>query len=191
MNAIVLALAIWVAATPPTLGVPFEPEIDAAIAETAAVYPVPKVLVVAIIFVESSFNARAVSRAGAVGLMQLMPDTARRVGIPSQTLMAVRPNILGGVRFLAVLLRHYEGDVVSALVAYNARPRRRFAPLPANGETPHYVWKVLSRARLLQVPDRGHAPRTGRAATSARYSWTEPIATEPSPAAAATRLTEP
>jgi soluble lytic murein transglycosylase-like protein len=141
-----LTLAALLAARGP---IPFEAEIDAALAETAAIYPVPKALVVAVISVESSFRPRAVSRAGAKGLMQLMPYTARRVGIAERELFDPRRNVLGGVRLLAVLLRHYEGDVVSVLVAYNARPRRLFAPLPRNRETPQYVWRVLALARSL------------------------------------------
>lgn len=79
--------------------------------------------------------------------MQLMPRTARRVGIPESELFNPRLNVLGGVRLLAVLLRHYEGDVVSALVAYNAGPRSPLSAIPLNGETPAYTWKVLARMR--------------------------------------------
>ncbi len=144
MNCAFLAIAalLWVAPA-----VPFEAEIDAALAETAAIYPVPKTLVLAVISVESGFQPRAVSHAGARGLMQLMPYTAKRVGIRDSEVYDPRHNILGGVRLLAVLLRHYDGDVISALVAYNARPRRIFAPLPRNGETPAYVRRVLSCMR--------------------------------------------
>lgn len=141
-----LAVAALLAARVP---VPFDAEIDAALAETAAIYPVPKALVVAVISVEIRFRPRAVSPAGAKGLMQLMPYTARRVGIGEQELFKPRRNVLAGVRLLAVLLRHYEGDGISALVAYNARPRRLFARLPTNGETPKYVWRVLALARSL------------------------------------------
>ncbi len=141
-----LAVAALVTARAP---VPFEAEIDAALAETAAIYPVPKPLVVGVMSVESGFRPRAVSQAGAKGLMQLMPYTARRVGVAERDLFDPAKNILGGVRLLAVLLRHYDGDVVSALVAYNARPRRLFAPIPRNGETPMYVWRVLARARSI------------------------------------------
>jgi soluble lytic murein transglycosylase-like protein len=143
-----LALAALLAARGP---IPFEAEIDAALAEISSIYPVPKALVIAVISVESSFRPRAVSRAGAKGLMQLMPYTARRVGIAERELFDPRRNVLGGVRLLAVLLRHYEGDVISALVAYNARPRRLFAPMPRNGETPAYVWHVLARARAISA----------------------------------------
>jgi soluble lytic murein transglycosylase-like protein len=65
-----IAVATLVAARAP---VPFEAEIDAALADTADIYPVPKALVVAVISVESGFRPRAVSRAGAKGPMQLMP----------------------------------------------------------------------------------------------------------------------
>ncbi len=143
-----IVLAALLSAAP---AVPFEAEIDAALAETTAIYPVPKALVVAVMSVESSFDPRAVSRAGAKGLMQLMPYTAQRVGIAEAELFEPRRNILAGVRLLAVLLRNYEGDVISALVAYNARPRRLFAPVPRNGETPAYVFRVLHRMRAHAV----------------------------------------
>lgn len=132
--------------------IPFEAEIDAALAETAAIYPVPKTLVLAVISVESGFRPRAVSRAGARGLMQLMPYTASRVGVGAQHLFEPAQNILGGVRLLAVLLRHYAGDVISTLVAYNARPRRLFAPIPRNVETPAYVFRVLHRMHAYASP---------------------------------------
>ncbi len=102
MTCATLALAALLAARGP---IPFEAEIDAALAETSAIYLVPKALVVAVISVESSFRPRAVSRAGAKGLMQLMPYTARRVGIAEQDLFDPRKNVLGGVRLLAVLLQ--------------------------------------------------------------------------------------
>lgn len=139
--------AVLIATLSATSTFPFEEEIDAALVDAARIYPVPKALVLAVISVESSFRPRAVSRAGAKGLMQLMPYTARRVGIAGADLYDPRRNILGGVRLLATLLRHYGGDVISALVAYNARPRRLFAPVPRNGETPAYVWKVLAATR--------------------------------------------
>jgi soluble lytic murein transglycosylase-like protein len=146
MTCATFAVAALLAARVPA---PFEAEIDAALAETAAIHPVPKALVLAVISVESSFRPRAVSRAGAKGLMQLMPYTARRVGIAERDLFDPAKNVLGGVRLLAVLLRHYDGDVISVLVAYNARPRKLFAQIPRNGERPMYVWRVLARARFI------------------------------------------
>jgi soluble lytic murein transglycosylase-like protein len=122
----------------------YDPLIRQAIAEAGGPYPVPLPLVKAVIRQESAFRVRAVSPAGARGLMQVMPVTARGVGVRPQDLFDPVQNIRAGVRLLSVLLAHYRGDVISTLVAYNARPRRLFAPVPQNGETPEYVWKVLT-----------------------------------------------
>lgn len=121
---------------------PYEAEIAAAVADVAAVWPVPPRLVRAVIRQESAFNPRAVSAAGAIGLMQVMPQTARKVGVDPKQLQVPAANILAGVRLLAAVLLHYNGDVVSALVAYNAGPRTR-AVVPSNGETPSYVVRIL------------------------------------------------
>jgi soluble lytic murein transglycosylase-like protein len=132
----------------------FEREIDSAIAACRGVYPVPKALVKAVIRAESGFRPDAVSPTGAVGLMQLMPATGRKLGISVAGLRDPEVNVLGGVRLLAVLLRRYQGDVVSALVAYNARPIARFAPIPRNGETPAYVRAVLENLRRYRREER-------------------------------------
>jgi hypothetical protein len=117
--------------------------IDAAVRDVADLYPVPPALVKAVIRRESAFNPRAKSRVGAIGLMQLMPFNARKVGLRESELWDPERNILGGTRLLAALLRYYNGDMVAALAAYNAKPRNPFAPLPKNGETPEYVTVVL------------------------------------------------
>jgi len=122
----------------------YDDAIAAAIGQANAVYPVPPALVRAVIRQESAFLPGAVSRSGARGLMQIMPANARRLGFRPDELWDPAKNIMAGVRLLAVLLKRYRGDVVSSLVAYNARPRPLFAPLPRNGETPAYVWKVLA-----------------------------------------------
>ena len=117
--------------------------IDAAVRDVADLYPVPPALVKAVIRRESAFNPRAKSRVGAIGLMQVMPFNARKVGLREAELWDPERNILGGTRLLAALLRYYNGDMVAALAAYNAKPRNPFAPLPDNGETPEYVRMVL------------------------------------------------
>ena len=117
--------------------------IDAAVRDVAGLYPVSPALVKAVIRRESAFNPRAKSRVGAIGLMQLMPFNARKVGLRESDLWDPERNILGGTRLLAALLRYYNGDMVAALAAYNAKPRNPFAPLPKNGETPEYVTMVL------------------------------------------------
>ena len=122
---------------------PYAAEISAATADVERVHAVPEPLVRAVIQQESSFNPRAYSKSGAIGLMQVMPFNAPLVGLRERDLWDPAKNILAGVRLLAVLLKYYRGDVISVLVAYNAGPRRPFAPIPRNGETPAYVARVL------------------------------------------------
>jgi soluble lytic murein transglycosylase-like protein len=148
-----LALSAMVRAAPDTRGsshvecrsvkTPFDALIAEAVAEVAPVWAVPGSLVKAVIQQESAFQPAAVSRAGAIGLMQVLPSNALRLGVAPEALFNPGDNILAGTRLLAVLLKHYEGDVISTLVAYNARPRRPLAALPDNGETPAYVHAVL------------------------------------------------
>ena len=121
----------------------YEAEIQAAVRDVAAVWPLPASIIKAVILRESGFKRSALSSAGAVGLMQVLPSNAKALGFPPDALWNPSSNILAGARLLAVLLRHYQGDAISALVAYNARPRRRLAPLPDNRETPSYVRSVL------------------------------------------------
>lgn len=123
---------------------PYETEIDAAVADVRKVWAVPPELVKAVIFRESRYNPRAVSKVGAIGLMQVMPFNAERLGVTVEQLRDPRWNILAGTRLLAALLKHYQGDLISALAGYNARPRKLGAPLPQNGETPRYVRAVLT-----------------------------------------------
>ena len=137
----------------------YEAEIAAAVVSVKEVHAVPPALVKAIITAESGWNPRAVSRSGALGLMQVMPGTAAKTGVRREELFIPERNILAGTRLLAVLLRHYDGDLVSALVAYNAGARQPLAPVPQNGETPAYVWRVL---RYLE-----HFAGAGRSPTSA------------------------
>lgn len=161
----VLTLALVVASSPPPPDMRYDREIAAAIEDVHDVHHVPAALVKAVIMQESSWNPRAVSRAGALGLMQLLPATAAKVGVSREELFDPAKNILAGVRMLAVLLRHYRGDVISALTAYNARPRELFAPIPQNGETPGYVRAVLAYyaryagGRLHVVPENERAAR--------------------------------
>jgi soluble lytic murein transglycosylase-like protein len=95
--------------------------------------------------VESNYNARAVSEKGAVGLMQLMPGTAKDMYVydvwdPAQ-------NIDGGARYLRLLANQYGGDLMRTLAAYNAGPdavRRSGGKIPDIPETREYVRKVLA-----------------------------------------------
>ena len=142
MISVALLLPLLLADTSPRESA-YDGEISTAVADVEGIHYVPRSLVKAIIRVESDFNRRALSRKGAVGLMQVMPYTAPRVGLTEADLWHPAKNILAGTRLLAVLLRYYHCDLVSALVAYNSRPPKIFAPIAQNGETPGYVAAVL------------------------------------------------
>ena len=104
-------------------------------------------LVLAVVGVESDFQPAAVSHKGAQGLMQLMPATARELGVTD----ALDPaqNLDGGTRYLRMLMAQYGGDLGKALAAYNAGPGavKRHGGVPPYRETHHYIDRVLKRYR--------------------------------------------
>lgn len=109
-------------------------------------------LVHAIIWAESSYNAAAVSPAGASGLMQLMPETARSYGVDD--IFDPEQNIRAGVKMMKQLLVQFDGDVELALAAYNAGPNaviRAGNRIPPHPETEAYVPRVLGYYRRLQA----------------------------------------
>jgi soluble lytic murein transglycosylase-like protein len=117
-------------------------EFDAYIDAAVALHAVSRELVRAIIQVESAFDNRAVSTAGARGLMQLMPATARRFGVSDS--FDPRQNIFAGTRYLRILLDTYGGDVSLSVAAYNAGEGAvaRYNGIPPFQETRNYVRKV-------------------------------------------------
>lgn len=126
---------------PPVAAAEMKPIID----REAGKYKVDAKLVQAVIEAESAYSPCAVSPAGALGLMQLMPSTAESLQVadafdPSQ-------NITAGTRFLKQMLDRYGGDIAKALAAYNAGPARVDAAggIPPIPETQEYVRKILGR----------------------------------------------
>ena len=117
-------------------------EIDQSIVMAAARHNVDPNLVRAVVKVESNFNSNAVSRTGAMGLMQLMPKTARELKVKNP--FDPQQNVDAGVRHLKYLLENYNGDVNLTLAAYNAGEGavRRSAGVPHFAETQDYVRKI-------------------------------------------------
>lgn len=117
--------------------------IDDIIQEAGKTFGVDPVLIKAIIHQESGFNRFAVSKRGALGLMQLMPSTIEFLGVKNP--FNVRENIFGGARYIKMLLEKYNGDLGLALSAYNAGPKAvdKYNGIPEYDETKNFVESVI------------------------------------------------
>lgn len=118
---------------------------DTFIRSAASRYQLPESLIRAVVHTESNYHPRATSRAGAAGLMQLMPKTARALGVDDA--YDPRQNIFGGSRYLRLLANRYNGDMVLVLAAYNAGAGnvQKYGGVPPFAETRAYVRGVLRR----------------------------------------------
>lgn len=112
--------------------------------KAAKKYNVPVNLVKAIGKAESNFNAKAVSRSGAQGVMQLMPATAKELGVTDS--FDAEQNIMGGTKYISGLLKKYNGNTKLALAAYNAGSGNvaKYGGIPPFKETQNYVVKVTN-----------------------------------------------
>jgi transglycosylase-like protein with SLT domain len=132
---------------------PYRELIEAASAQ----YKVDADLITSVIAVESNFEPKAISRRNARGLMQLLPETAERLGV--KDIFDPKQNIDGGTRYLSDLLQRYDNNLVLALAAYNAGPEKisRFGDVPPYPETISYVRRVK---RVYENSKSGATPRS-------------------------------
>ncbi len=111
--------------------------------EAADTYGVPIALIKAVAKAESDFNPKTVSSAGAQGIMQLMPETAKGLGVNDS--FDARENIMGGTKYLAKMLSKYNGSVKLSLAAYNAGAGnvKKYNGVPPFTETQNYIKKIF------------------------------------------------
>jgi len=119
-------------------------QLAGAISDAAQASNLSASLIAAVAWRESNFKASAVSRAGALGEMQLLPETARQLGVDPRI---TRQNVAGGAAYIRGLLQRYHGDLIKTLAAYNAGPEAvdRYGGVPPFKETQAYVAAVLDR----------------------------------------------
>lgn len=131
----------------------------------AAEEGVEDALVHSVIRAESNYNASAVSPKGAQGIMQLIPETARRFGVSNA--FNAYDNILGGVKYLKFLLDYYQNDYVRAIAAYNAGEKAvdKYNGIPPFNETRNYVYRVAQNLKAARA-QRGTAQNIQASATA-------------------------
>jgi hypothetical protein len=127
---------------PPFYGKKGEQTFHSIINKASKQHDIDPALVKAVIMAESSYNPRAVSPKGAVGLMQLMPNTAESLGVANS--FNPEQNIQGGTKYLKKLIDQFDGDIILALAAYNAGPAhvKKHNGVPPFKDTLYYVHKV-------------------------------------------------
>lgn len=142
-------------------------ELEAIFQKAAAAYDIPVELLKAVGKAESNFNPDATSSCGAMGIMQLMPATAKALGVTD----AYDPeqNIMGGAKYLSDKLKAYDGDITLALAAYNAGPGNvaKYGGVPPFKETQNYIKKIYGyMGEDIQLPDSITSDKSSYAASS-------------------------
>jgi hypothetical protein len=140
------AMSALAAAAPATTS---DTTISQSVAQAAAKYGVPAGLITAVIEQESGMNPNAVSPAGAMGLMQLMPSTAAEMGVTNP--LDPAQNIDAGTHYLSELIAQVDGNIPLALAAYNAGPGavEQYGGIPPYPETQNYVEQVMQKWQAL------------------------------------------
>lgn len=148
-------------------------ELEGTIAHHSRQQQLDPALISAIIKAESDFDPDAVSRSGAIGLLQLMPETAVRLEVRDP--FNPEENIAGGARYLRYLLDRFHGNLPLALAAYNAGATRveQYNTLPPIHETRRYVKKVL---RFYRLYDERRISQPSSIRTFSASTWPRPVA---------------
>ena len=120
-------------------------QIQATILQVAREQNMDPNLLRAVVDAESGFNPNETSKTGAMGLMQLMPDTARSVGVAN--VLNPYQNLTGGAKYLNQMIKRYDGNVALALAAYNAGPGKvdKARGIPNIPETQKYVNRIMTQ----------------------------------------------
>jgi soluble lytic murein transglycosylase-like protein len=133
--------------------IPTRTDVMRMVGEAGAKHRIDPDLIASVVAAESAFNTRAVSRAGARGLMQLMPGTATQLGVDDS--FHAEKNLAGGTEYLDALLMRYHDNMQLALAAYNAGPGAvaKYGGIPPYSETRRYVARVIrdfNRRKMLE-----------------------------------------
>ena len=147
--------------------------LDAVVSAASSHTNIDPDLILSVIRAESGFNPNAVSRKGAQGLMQLMPQTAARLGV--QDAFDPSNNVEGGTRYLGQLLARYHNDLPMALAAYNAGPERveQYRGVPPYRETRLYINRIIrdfNRKKLAQRGPQGDSVHDNRAEQNSKQA---------------------